>query len=187
MKKNWDAETLELIEKRRAGTLTAKEYIEATGEKARVTVRQGKKLTTEEYRPWGDALLYYGDKRIYMKELNKKWNGEGTISLRNSSSPSCREDEIDHPDPDDGTVIFYAEILIDCRVTTEWDEAKIGEMVQEYGCEFDPAERKEELAEREKELQELGPVKSGEPRFIILDGGSLLPPPGITIGESPER
>jgi len=182
MKKNTDAETAEVAETERERELqeikklTVKEYIEATGVKARVTVRQGKKLTTERYSPWGDNLLYYGNKRIYMDELNKKWEGKGSIDLRDSSHPICREDEIDHPDPDDGTVIFYAQIIVDCRETTEWDEAKIGEMVQKYGHEFDPAERKKELAEREKELQEFGPVKPEEVRIIVTSDGDIVFP-----------
>ena len=163
MKKNTDAETAEVAEI-----------------KKRVTLRQGKKLTIEHDWSRGDALLYYGGKKIYWVELRRQlrekmsWQDKGCIDLVYSTSG----------DSDTLTInagIGYDETKIDNNFSAKLDEAKIGEMIKKYGCEFDQAEREKELAEREKiEREFIASVKDEELKTNIINGaeefanGSLL-------------
>ena len=152
MKKNTDAKTAEVAEI-----------------KKRVTVRQGKKLTIEHDWSRGDALLYYGDKKIYWVELRRQlrekmsWQDKGCIDLVYSTSG----------DSDTLTInagIGYNETKIDNNFSAKLDETKIGEMIKKYGCEFDQAEREKELAEREKiEREFIASVKDEELKFNFLD------------------
>ena len=153
MKKNTDAETAEVAEI-----------------KKRVTVRQGKKLTVEHDWSRGDALLYYGGKKIYWVELRRQlrekmsWQDKGCIDLVYSTSG----------DSDTLTInagIGYDETKIDNNFSAKLNETKIGEMVKKYGCEFDQAEREKELAEREKiEREFIASVKDEELKTNIING-----------------